>query len=235
MEKILIIIPTYNEMDNLPRLIAEIEKLGLGIEVLIVDDNSPDGTGTWVERQMAQKQHLHLIQREGKQGLGSAYVRGFKYAIKNNFNLIFEMDADFSHDPKYISNFLYKIKEFDLVLGSRYIKGVNVVNWPMSRLLLSYMANIYARLVTGIPVRDSTGGFKCFRVEALKALDLDAVKSDGYCFQIEVTYKLWKKNFRICEIPIVFVDRVAGESKMSGKIIREAMFLIFKLRFGKKN
>jgi dolichol-phosphate mannosyltransferase len=233
MEKILIIIPTYNEIDNLPRLSAEIEKLGLGIELLIVDDNSPDGTGNWVTRQMSQKPHLHLIQREGKQGLGSAYVEGFKFAIKNNFNFVFEMDADFSHDPKYISNFLYKIREYDLVLGSRYIKGVNVVNWPMSRLLLSYMANIYARFVTGIPVRDSTGGFKCFRIEALKALDLDSIKSDGYSFQIEVTYKLWKKHFRICEIPIVFVDRTVGESKMSGKIIREALFLLFKLRFGK--
>jgi dolichol-phosphate mannosyltransferase len=143
------------------------------------------------------------------------------------------MDADFSHDPKYISNFLYKIKENDLVLGSRYIKGVNVVNWPMTRLLISYMANIYARIVTGIPVKDSTGGFKCFRIEALKALDLDSIHSDGYSFQIEVTYKLWKRKFRICEIPIVFVDRTAGESKMSGKIIREALFLLFKLRFGK--
>jgi dolichol-phosphate mannosyltransferase len=233
MEKILIIIPTFNEMENLPRLVAEIEKLGLGIEMLVVDDNSPDGTGNWVCSQMLSKSHLHLIQREGKQGLGSAYVQGFKYAIQNGYDLVFEMDADFSHDPKYISNFLYKIKENDLVLGSRYIKGVNVVNWPMTRLLISYMANIYARIVTGIPVKDSTGGFKCFRIEALKALDLDSIHSDGYSFQIEVTYKLWKRKFRICEIPIVFVDRTAGESKMSGKIIREALFLLFKLRFGK--
>jgi len=233
MEKILIIIPTYNEIDNLPRLIWKIEKLGLGIEILVVDDNSADGTGNWVRSQMSKKPHLHLIQREGKLGLGSAYVQGFKFAIKNNFNFAFEMDADFSHDPKYISSFLENIKDYDLVLGSRYIKGVNVINWPMGRLLLSYMANIYARLVTGLPVRDSTGGFKCFRIEALKALDLDAIKSDGYSFQIEVTYKLWKKSFRICEIPIVFVDRTAGESKMSGKIIREALFLLFKLRFGK--
>jgi dolichol-phosphate mannosyltransferase len=233
MERILIIIPTYNEIDNLPRLLAKIEKLGIGAEVLIVDDGSPDGTGGWVKTQIKDKPHLHLLQREGKMGLGSAYVEGFRYAIKNYFDLVFEMDADFSHDPKYIPNFLLKIQNNDLVLGSRYIEGVNVVNWPMSRLLLSYMANIYARLVTGLPVRDSTGGFKCFRVEALKALDLGSIHSDGYSFQIEVTYKLWKKKFRITEIPIVFVDRTAGQSKMSAKIIKEALFLLIKLRFGK--
>ncbi|MBF0430840.1 MAG: polyprenol monophosphomannose synthase [Fibrobacteria bacterium] len=233
MEKILIIIPTYNEIENLPRLLSEIDKLGIGAHVLIVDDNSPDGTGKWVEEQKTSVSHLHLIKREGKQGLGSAYVTGFKYAIKNNYDIVFEMDADFSHNPKYLHDFLLKIKNTDLVLGSRYIKGVNVVNWPMSRLLLSYGANIYARIVTGLPVKDSTSGFKCFRVEVLKALDLDAISSDGYCFQIEVTYKLWKKGFSIVEIPIIFVDRVAGQSKISGQIIKEAMFLLLKLRFGK--
>ena len=233
MEKILIIIPTYNEMDNLPRLIAEIEGLNLGIDLLVVDDNSPDGTGKWVQAQHKNKPHLHLIQREGKLGLGSAYVRGFKYAIEKQFEYVFEMDADFSHDPKYIPSFLRTIRHADLVIGSRYIKGVNVVNWPLSRLLLSYFANIYARVVTGMPVRDATGGFKCFRIDALKSLDLDTVKSDGYSFQIEVTFKLWKKKFRIQEIPIVFVDRTAGQSKMSGKIVSEALFLLIRLRLGR--
>ncbi len=233
MEKVLIIIPTYNEMENLPRLVTEIEKLALGLDILIVDDGSPDGTGKWVNGQLGQKPHLHLIERKEKMGLGSAYVAGFKYAIENEYDLVFEMDADFSHDPKYVPQFLHKIKEADLVLGSRYVQGVNVVNWPMSRLLLSYCANMYARWVTRIPVKDATGGYKCFRVEALKSLDLDKIGSGGYSFQIEVTYKLWKKKFRIVEIPIVFVDRTAGESKMSTKIIREALFVLIKLRFGR--
>ncbi len=232
MDKTLIIIPTYNEIENLPRLITQIEGLNLDLHILVVDDNSTDGTGKWVEEQLSQKPHLHHIHREKKMGLGSAYVRGFKYALENNFDIVFEMDADFSHDPKYLPDFLEKIKTHDLVLGSRYISGVNVVNWPMSRLLLSYFANIYARLITGLPIKDATGGFKCFQVECLKALDLDKISSDGYSFQIEVSYKLWKKNFKIVEIPIVFVDRTAGQSKMSGKIISEALFLLLKLRLG---
>ncbi len=233
MEKTLIIIPTYDEIENLPRLIVEIDKLNLGTHILVVDDNSPDGTGQWVKNQQSKNPNLFLIEREGKNGLGSAYVKGFKWAIENNYDLVFEMDADFSHDPKYIPNFLFKIKENDLVLGSRYVKGVNVVNWPMSRLLLSYFANIYARIVTGLPIKDSTSGYKCFRVGALKSLNLDQVNSGGYSFQIEVTYKLWRKGFRIAEIPIVFVDRMAGASKMSGKIISEALFLLLRLRFGR--
>jgi dolichol-phosphate mannosyltransferase len=199
---------------------------------LIVDDGSPDGTGAWVKEQQKSKPHLHLIERSGKQGLGSAYVRGFRYALEKDYDYVFEMDADFSHDPAYIADFLEAIQEADLVIGSRYIHGVNVVNWPMSRLLLSYFANMYARWITGMPVRDATGGFKCFRTSALRKLNLEGISSGGYSFQIEVNYKLWKKGCRIKEIPIIFKDRTAGTSKMSGGIVREALFLLVRLRLG---
>ena len=232
MPKTLIIIPTYNEIESLPLMIPALEALNLGLEMLVVDDGSPDGTGAWVREQQETRPHLHLIQREGKLGLGSAYVRGFKYALEHGYDYVFEMDADFSHDPAYIPDFLAAIREADLVIGSRYINGVNVVNWPMSRLLLSYFANMYARWITGIPVRDATGGFKCFRADALRQLDLDGISSGGYSFQIEVNYKLWKKGCRIREIPIIFKDRTMGTSKMSGGIIREALFLLVKLRLG---
>ncbi len=233
MPKTLIIIPTYNEMENLPRLLERIDALGLGLEVLVVDDGSPDGTGKWVAEASGTRAGLHLLQRQGKLGLGSAYKAGFAWAIERGYELVFEMDADFSHDPVYLPDFLKEIETCDLVLGSRYIHGVTVVNWPMSRLLLSWFANVYARFVTGLPVQDTTGGFKCFRIEALKALDLGKLHSGGYSFQIEVTYKLWKKGFRIKEIPIIFKDRVAGVSKMSGKIIKEALWLLIRLRLGR--
>lgn len=231
MAKTLVIIPTYNEMENLPRMLDRIDATGLGLDVLVVDDGSPDGTGGWAKGQLAERKNLHLIQREGKQGLGSAYVRGFRYAIENGYDFVFEMDADFSHDPEYLAAFLAAIQDNDLVIGSRYINGVNVVNWPMSRLLLSYFANVYARWATGMPIQDATAGFKCYRVEALKSLDLGRIRSTGYSFQIELKYKLWKKGFRIKEIPIIFRDRTAGTSKMSGGIIKEALFLLFRLRF----
>ena len=230
--KVLIVMPTYNEIDNLPRMLPALEALNLGLEILIIDDGSPDGTGNWVKGQQTTRPHLHLIERSGKLGLGSAYVRGFRFALEKGYDFVFEMDADFSHDPSYIPEFLETIKECDLVLGSRYINGVTVVNWPMSRLLLSYFANMYARWVTGLPLRDVTGGFKCFRAEALRKLNLDRVHSDGYSFQIEVNYKLWKSGCRIREIPILFKDRVAGVSKMSSKIIREALLLIIRIRLG---
>jgi dolichol-phosphate mannosyltransferase len=232
MPKTLIIIPTYNEIENLPLMIPALEGLGLDLDVLIVDDGSPDDTGAWVKEQQKSKPHLHLIERKGKLGLGSAYVRGFRYALEHDYEFVFEMDADFSHDPHYVKDFLAAIHEADLVIGSRYINGVNVVNWPMSRLLLSYFANMYARWITGMPVRDATGGFKCFRADALRKLNLDGISSGGYSFQIEVNYKLWKKGCRIREIPIIFKDRTAGTSKMSGGIIREALFLLLKLRLG---
>lgn len=231
-QKILIVMPTYNEMENFPRMLAALEALNLGLEILVVDDNSPDGTGNWVKEESAKRPHLHLIQRKGKLGLGSAYVEGFRFALARGYDFIFEMDSDFSHDPVYIREFLSTIQDCDLVLGSRYIHGVTVVNWPMSRLLLSYFANMYARWVTGLPLRDVTGGFKCFRADALRKLDLDRIHSDGYSFQIEVNYKLWKRGCRIQEIPILFRDRVAGVSKMSSKIIREALLLIIRIRFG---
>jgi dolichol-phosphate mannosyltransferase len=232
MAESLIIIPTYNEMENLPRLLDLIHGMGLGVDVLVVDDNSPDGTGEWAKGQLAARPYLRLLQRPGKQGLGSAYKAGFAYAIEHGYRHAFEMDADFSHDPAYLPVFLEEIKRNDVVLGSRYIHGVTVVNWPMSRLLLSWFANVYARFVTGLPVQDTTGGFKCFRIEALKALDLKKLHSGGYSFQIEVTYKLWKKGFRIKEIPIIFKDRTHGQSKMSGKIIKEALWLLIRLRLG---
>ena len=232
MASTLIIIPTYNEIENLPKLLEKIESLKLPVDVLVVDDGSPDGTGDWVEGQLATRKNLYLLRRAGKQGLGGAYVAGFKFAIEKKYDYVFEMDADFSHDPAHVPLFLEAIATHDLVLGSRYINGISVVNWPMSRLLLSYFANMYARMITGLPVLDATGGYKCFRVEALKSLDLNKIHAGGYSFQIEVTYKLWKKGFRIKEIPILFMDRTAGVSKMSGKIIKEALFLLIRLRFG---
>ena len=228
--KTLIIIPTYNELENLPRLLPEVLSKEEGIHILIVDDNSPDGTAAFVEDQMTNNNRIHLIKRQSKQGLGTAYIAGFKYALQNNFQIVFEMDADFSHDPKEIPRFLDEIKNSDVVLGSRYINGVNVINWPMRRLLLSSFANLYTRFITGMPIHDATGGFKCFRREVLEAIDLDKVKSNGYAFQIEMSFKAWKKGFKLKEIPIIFVDRVKGKSKMSKKIVREAVTMVWKLR-----
>ena len=228
--KTLIIIPTYNELENLPKLLPEVLSKNDDINILIVDDNSPDGTAAFVENEMKNNNRIHLIRRPSKQGLGTAYIAGFKYAIQKNFDLVFEMDADFSHDPNEIPKFLEEIKNSDLVLGSRYITGVNVINWPMRRLLLSWFANLYTRAITGMSVHDATGGYKCFRKEVLQAIDLDKVTSNGYAFQIEMTFKAWKKGFRVKEIPIIFVDRVKGKSKMSKKIVREAVTMVWKLR-----
>ena len=228
--KTLIIIPTYNELENLPKLLPAVLSKDISINVLIVDDNSPDGTSAFVEKEMKNNDRIHLLKRSSKQGLGTAYIAGFKYALKNGFDLIFEMDADFSHDPNEIPKFLEEIKNSDLVLGSRYITGVNVINWPMRRLLLSWFANLYTCAITGMSVHDATGGYKCFRKEVLQAIDLDKVTSNGYAFQIEMTFKAWKKGFRVKEIPIIFVDRVKGKSKMSKKIVREAVTMVWKLR-----
>jgi len=200
------------------------------IHILFVDDSSPDGTGELIKKMQQESGQIHLLERNKKEGLGRAYIAGFKVALDKGFEYIFEMDADFSHDPKEIPNFLTAIETNDLVLGSRYIKGVNVVNWPLKRLLLSYFANMYTRLVTGLPIQDATGGFKCFRREVLETISLDTIHSNGYGFQIELSFKAWKKGFRIKEIPIIFIDRVYGESKLSKNIMWEAMFLVWKLR-----
>ena len=230
-KKILIIIPTYNELENLPKLIPAVLAKDEKIDVLIVDDNSPDGTADHVMTEASKNPRIHLIKREAKMGLGTAYITGFKYALENSYDYIFEMDADFSHNPNEIPNFLKELNNNDLVLGSRYIEGVNVVNWPMRRLMLSVFANAYTSFITGMSIRDATGGYKGFRREVLQAINLDEVKSNGYAFQIEMTFKAWKKGFNIKEISIVFVDRVKGTSKMSKKIVREAIFMVWKLRF----
>ncbi len=192
----LIIIPTYNEIENIGNMIKEISDLNHSIDILIVDDSSPDGTGKYIKDLQETFNNLYLLEREGKLGLGTAYVAGFKFALQNGYEFIFEMDADFSHDPKEIPNFLEAIKEADLVIGSRYITGVNVVNWPLRRLFLSYFANRYTSIVTGLPLCDSTGGYKCFRRVVLETINLDNVKSGGYSFQIEMNFKAWKKGFQ---------------------------------------
>jgi dolichol-phosphate mannosyltransferase len=227
----LVVIPTYNESENLPRLIPEILKQDPHIEMLIVDDSSPDGTAALVKTMMNSNPRIHILERPQKAGLGTAYVAGFKYAIAQGFDYVFEMDADFSHDPNEIPNFLSAIGRCDLVLGSRYTNGVRVLNWPMQRLLLSYFANLYTRFMTGLQVHDATGGFKCFRRAVLESIDLDSVRSNGYAFQIEMSFKAWKRGFRIEEIPIVFLERQKGASKMSKQIVHEAVFMLWRLRF----
>ena len=229
--RILIIIPTYNEAENISKLIPLVLKQDKRIEILVIDDNSPDGTASVVEKIMKKNNRIHLLKRATKMGLGTAYVEGFRYALKAEYDLIFEMDADFSHDPIEIPNFLKKMKDYDLVIGSRYIQGVNVVNWPISRLLLSWSANLYTRIITGLPIKDSTAGYKCFKRKVLESIDLTRINSDGYAFQIEMHFKAWKKKYRLLEIPIVFVDRNIGVSKMHPGIVREAAWMVWKLRF----
>ncbi len=229
MEK-LVIVPTYNECENIEAILDKVLGLPWGLDILIVDDNSPDGTAAIVERRMQSETRIHLLKRPGKMGLGSAYRDGFRYALNNGAEYIFEMDADFSHDPGAIGEFLKAAENADIVLGSRYIKGVTVMNWPLSRLILSYSANVYSRIVTGLPLRDATGGYKCFRRRALEGIRLDKVQSEGYSFQIEMSFRCWKKGFRIVEIPIIFVDRQLGTSKMNKKIIWEAAGMVWKLR-----
>ncbi len=230
MKRILVIIPTYNEADNIRQLVAEIHAVYDSIHILVVDDNSPDKTWELVEEMKAGDSRIHLIRREGKLGLGTAYVAGFKFAIENGYDFIFQMDADFSHNPKSIPKFLQAIKDKDLVIGSRYKNGVRVVNWPIKRLILSFLANVYTRVTTGMPVADATGGYKCFRREVLAALELDKIRSNGYAFQIEMNFKTYKKGFRLTEIPIIFEDRRVGISKMSKRIIIEAIFTVWSLR-----
>lgn len=238
-EKILVIIPTYNEIENIENIVSTTLRVQPGIHILVIDDNSPDGTAEKVKTLQKTNPQIFMVQRPGKLGLGTAYVAGFKFALENGYKYIFEMDADFSHDPKEIPNFLKAMEDSDLVVGSRYIKGVNVVNWPLSRLLLSYFANRYTRFITGLPMCDSTGGYKCFRREVLESINLDKIHSGGYSFQIEMNFKAWKNGFRIKEIPIIFIDRAIGKSKMSKKIVREAVIMVWLLKiksiFGKLN
>ncbi len=229
-KKIVVIIPTYNEAYNIQRLIPEILKQHPNIEILVIDDNSSDGTSSVVEKIMEKNKVINLIKRSSKMGLGTAYVEGFRYALKKKYDYIFEMDADFSHNPNTIPEFIKMIEDYDLVIGSRYVRGVNVINWPLSRLLLSWFANLYTRIITGLPIKDSTSGFKCFRRKVLEAINLDKINSDGYSFQIEMHFKTWKKGFKVVEIPIIFTDRYHGESKMSSGVIREAIFMVWKLR-----
>ncbi|MBN2072060.1 MAG: polyprenol monophosphomannose synthase [Candidatus Krumholzibacteriota bacterium] len=230
--KALVVIPTYNENENIRNIIKAVLSQDEGVDILVIDDNSPDGTGAIVDELIVSEPRIHVIHRKGKLGLGSAYIAGFKWALANtDAKYIFEMDADFSHDPGDIKFFLEAIKDNDLVIGSRYLNGIRVVNWPLSRLILSTGANIYTGIVTGLPLKDSTGGFKCFRRETLAGLPLDTIRSDGYSFQIEMNFFCWKKGFRIREIPIIFSDRRVGVSKMSKKIIWEAAFMVWRLRF----
>jgi len=229
--KPLVIIPTYNEHENIEKIIPAVLNAVPQAEILIVDDNSQDGTAETVRAMGSSTGNIYLLSREKKMGLGTAYVTGFKWALKRDYNVIFEMDADFSHDPEALPQFLREIEKADLVIGSRYTNGVNVVNWPMKRLLLSFFANIYARIVTGVPVRDLTSGFKCYRRKVLEAIDLDKIHSNGYAFQIEMHFKAFRKGFLIREIPIVFIERRTGTSKMSHHIIYEAAWMVWKLRF----
>jgi dolichol-phosphate mannosyltransferase len=226
-----VVVPTYNERVNLPLVVPAILQQDPRIDVLVVDDNSPDGTGQLADEVAASTPRVHVLHRPNKSGLGKAYLAGFQWALANRYDLIFEMDADFSHDPRFIGDFVRAAANADLVVGSRYRAGVvNVINWPISRLLLSIGANQYARWITGLPLADSTGGFKCFRREVLEAIDFEKVRSNGYAFQIEMSFRAWKKGFRLVEVPIVFTDRVEGQSKMNKRIVREAIWMVWWLR-----
>jgi dolichol-phosphate mannosyltransferase len=229
-ERALVVVPTYNEAMNLPLIIPQILAQDSRVDVLIVDDNSPDGTGQMADQMAVAEPRIHVFHRPGKGGLGKAYIAGFRWALERDYEFVFEMDADFSHDPRFLGVFLEAAKDADLVIGSRYKTGVNVINWPISRLLLSLGANQYARWVTGLPIVDSTGGFKCFRRRVLEAIDFDRVRSNGYSFQIEMSFRAWKKGFRLVEIPIVFTDRFEGQSKMNKRIVREAIWMVWWLR-----
>ena len=227
-----VIIPTYNEAQNVPALLRQVMELPGEVAAIVVDDGSPDGTGAIADDIAASEPRVFVLHRPRKLGLGTAYLAGFRWALERAYAYVFEMDADFSHDPGHLPQFLAAIESADLVLGSRYRHGkVTVVNWPVGRLLLSYGANIYARFVTGLPLYDATGGFKCFRRSVLEAIDLDDVRSNGYGFQIEMSFRAWRQGFRIVEIPIVFHDRTEGESKMSRQIVREAVLMVWRLRW----
>jgi len=231
-ERALVIIPTYNERENLTTIVPLVLEQDPRLEVLVVDDNSPDGTGDLADALAGADQRVHVLHRAGKAGLGTAYVAGFRWAIEQRYDYVFEMDADLSHDPRHLPTLLAEMADADLVIGSRYLnRRVTVINWPMSRLMLSYFANVYARRVTGLRLWDSTGGYKCYRRAVLEGVDLDRVRSNGYSFQIEMSFRAWRKGFRIKEITITFTDRNVGQSKMSGRIVREAIWMVWRLRW----
>ena len=229
MNETLIIVPTYNERDNLPRMAQKLLSLPVAVDLLFVDDNSPDGTGKIADELAAKHPQIHVLHRTEKNGLGRAYIAGFKWALEKNYEFIFEMDCDFSHDPDEVVNFLKAVENADLVLGSRYVGGIRVMNWPLKRLMLSRFAGKYVALVTGMPFSDPTGGYKCFCRRALQALNLDKIQCYGYGFQIELTHKLWRQGFKIAEVPITFTDRTHGQSKMAGGIVNEAFWLVWRL------
>ena len=228
----LVIMPTYNELETLGSIVPLVLAQDDRIDALIIDDASPDGTGALADELAAGNDRIHVMHRAGKLGLGTAYLEGFRYGLDAGYGYLLEMDSDGSHDPKYLSDLLEAVDAgADLAIGSRYVRGVNVINWPMSRLLLSYFANKYARWITGLPLTDATSGFKCFRRRALEAIDLGKVGSTGYAFQVEMDFRVWKKGLSLIEVPIVFVDREHGVSKMSGEIVREAVWRVWALRF----
>jgi dolichol-phosphate mannosyltransferase len=229
-ERFLVILPTYNESQNLPRIVPPILAQDPRLEILVVDDNSPDGTGRLANDLAGVNPRVHVLHRTQKEGLGRAYLAGFAWGLERGYDLLFEMDSDFSHEPRFLGDLITAARDADLVVGSRYKTGVNVINWPMSRLLLSYGANLYARWITGMPLTDATAGFKCFRREVLAAIPLEKVRSNGYAFQIEMNYRAWKKKFRLQEVSIVFTDRVEGSSKMSKAIVREGVWIVWWLR-----
>jgi dolichol-phosphate mannosyltransferase len=230
-ERAVVVIPTYNERENLPNIVPLVLEQDPRLEVLVIDDNSPDGTGELADALAAASPRVHVVHRSAKQGLGTAYRAGFRWAIEQGYDYVFEMDADFSHDPRHLPKFLAEIQDADLVIGSRYLnRRVTVINWPMSRLMLSYFANVYARWVTGLKLWDSTGGYKCYRRRVLEGINLEQVRSNGYSFQIETSFRAWKRGFRIKEITITFSDRNVGRSKMSGAIVREAVWMVWRLR-----
>ena len=231
MNNTVVIVPTYNERDNLPQMAERLLKLPVSVDLLIVDDSSPDGTGELADELAAKHPQIHVLHRATKDGLGRAYCAGFGWALERNYDFIMEMDGDFSHNPDDIPKYLEAIRDADLVLGSRYCNGIRVINWPLSRLMLSMGAARYVKFITGMPFTDPTGGFKCFRRRALESIDLNRVRSNGYSFQIEMTHKIWRQGMKVAEVPIIFTDRFQGTSKMSKNIVREALIMVWRLLF----
>jgi dolichol-phosphate mannosyltransferase len=234
MNETLIVVPTYNERENLPSLAQRLLSLPVPVDMLVVDDNSPDGTGKIADELAAKYPNIHVLHRSEKNGLGRAYIAGFKWALEQGYEFIFEMDGDFSHNPDDIPRFIEAAQSADLVLGSRYVNGIRIINWPLRRLMLSKSAANYVAIITGMPFTDPTGGYKCFRRRALEAINLDEIRSNGYSFQIEMTHKVWRQGMKVVEVPIIFTDRFVGQSKMTGNIVREALLMVWRLLFQNK-